>query len=118
MHGAGLLLLPPGAPTSEGNNEHGKEEQHKGDAKTPHSGSEVGMAARLIVKHSIQATRAVRTARSDPSTPAPMEMIQAMNATPQAMGCRIIARVKASEVPASMSESWVRSAAAIMCAGA
>jgi hypothetical protein len=49
VHGGGLLLLPPGAPTSEGNNEHGKEEQHKRDAKTPHSGSEVGMAARLVM---------------------------------------------------------------------
>ena len=49
LHVGSALLLPPSAPTSEGDDEHGKKEQHEGDAKTPHSGSEVGMAARLIV---------------------------------------------------------------------
>ena len=49
LHVGSPLLLPPSAPTSEGDDEHGKKEQHEGDAKTPHSGSEVGMAARLIV---------------------------------------------------------------------
>jgi hypothetical protein len=72
----------------------------------------------MTIRHKIQATKAARTAKRDPITPAPRDTIHAMNATPQVMGCRIITRVKASDVPASRSERWVRSAAAMMCEGA
>ena len=71
----------------------------------------------ITIRHKIQATNAAKTPKRDPIVPAPMDTIQAMKATPQAMGCRIMARVRLSEVPASMSESWVRSVAAITCAG-
>jgi len=72
----------------------------------------------ITAKHKIQATEAARTAKRDPMTPAPMDTIQAMKATLQAIGCKIIARVKPLEAPASMSERWVRSAVAMMCEGA
>ena len=71
----------------------------------------------VTIKHSIQATKAVKTPKRDPIVPAPMDTIQAMKATPQAMGCRIMARVRLSEVPDSISENWILSILAMTCAG-
>jgi hypothetical protein len=45
LHRSGLLFLPPSAPASKSNNNHSKEEQHERNAKTPHCGPEVRMAA-------------------------------------------------------------------------
>jgi hypothetical protein len=42
----GFLLVPPGAPTGKGDDDHRKEEQRERHAKTPHRRSEVRMAAR------------------------------------------------------------------------
>jgi hypothetical protein len=45
----GLLLLPSGAPTGEGNDNHRKEQQHERNTETPKCGAEVRMAARLAM---------------------------------------------------------------------
>lgn len=66
------------------------------------------------IKHKIHATSAANTPNSEPITPAPMETIHAMKATSHAIGWRIIARVRLSEVPASMSVTSVWSIAAMM----
>lgn len=50
-----------------------------------------------------KAIEAARALASDPVTPPPMLSRKAMNATPQAIGCRTITRVSASEVPPLMS---------------
>lgn len=56
-------------------------------------------------KHSTQATNAASTPKREPTTPEPMETIQAMKAMPHATGCRTNVRVKLVEVPASTSLS-------------
>lgn len=52
-----------------------------------------------------QAMNPTRNPAREPTTPAPSESKKAMKARPQAMGCRIMTRVRPSEVPVAISEN-------------
>jgi len=71
----------------------------------------------MTISVMIQATPATMAERSEPKTPAPRARRKAMNASPHAIGCKIMTRVSPSALPEAVRSNLLPSIAAMIAAG-